>query len=100
MVFRRKLVWALYALALFMFLMLFFGQYLLFFAETQADDRVRVVVMSIDSRARIDRLRRVMKLNASAEMYLNVFWWQGYMVMVVLALAGSILVGNDLRYRS
>src|SRR5207302_11248008 len=40
MVFRRKLFWILYGLALFIFLMFFFGQYLLFFAEAQTEARV------------------------------------------------------------
>src|SRR5262249_40948982 len=44
--------------------------------------------------------RDVLKLNASAQMYLNLFWYQGYMVMVVLALAGAVLVGNDIRFGS
>jgi hypothetical protein len=100
MVFRRRLFWALYGLALFIFLLFFFGQYLLFFAETQAEQRVSFGAFAVDTRAVIGMLRRVLKLNATAAMYLNLFWFQGYMVMVVLALAGSVLVGNDISFGS
>src|SRR5262249_9440614 len=41
-----------------------------------------------------------LKLNGSPETFRNFFSWEGYMVMVVLALAGSILIGNDLRFGS
>jgi ABC-2 type transport system permease protein len=100
LLFRRKLFWVLYGLALFIFLMFFFGQYLLFFAETQADERIRILGMSLDTRSVIHRLRKGLHLDASARMYLNLFWFQGYMVMAVLALAGAILVGNDIRHGS
>jgi hypothetical protein len=33
-------------------------------------------------------------------MYHNFYWYQGYMVMAVLALAGSLLVGNDFQFGS
>ena len=36
MLFRRRLFWVLYALSLMIFLLFFFGQYLLAYAETQA----------------------------------------------------------------
>src|SRR5262249_33880642 len=34
------------------------------------------------------------------EMYQNLFWYQGYIVAVVLALAGSLVVGNDIQHGS
>ena len=43
MILRRKLFWALYALALFVFLMFFFGQYLLAWAETQVGEATVMV---------------------------------------------------------
>ncbi|MBI1915526.1 MAG: hypothetical protein HYS12_12445 [Planctomycetes bacterium] len=100
MVFRRKLFWVLYGLALFIFLLFFFGQYLLFFAETQTEARVNFGGVSVPTRSLISLFRQVLKLNATAQMYLNLFWYQGYMVMVVLALAGAVLVGNDIRFGS
>lgn len=101
MIFRRKLFWALYALALFVFLMFFFGQYMLAWAQSQAgDNTVLVGFVRAKPAALIDLLRDIMKLNGSGETYRNFFWWQGYMVMIVLAMAGSILVGNDFQFGS
>ena len=48
----------------------------------------------------IELLADRLKLNGSAETYRNFIHYQGYMVMIVLALAGSVLVGNDFRYGS
>jgi len=102
MVFRRKLFWALYACALLTFLVFFFGQYLLAWAETQAGETA--IPIGLGGKAKpgeiIEQLRVVMKLNGSAETYRNFFWYQGYMVMVLLAMAGAILVGNDVHYGS
>src|SRR5271165_5819511 len=48
----------------------------------------------------IKQLRDAMKLNGSAETYRNFFWYQGWMVMVLLAMAGAIMVGNDFHHGS
>src|SRR5437868_4137364 len=101
MVFRRKLFWGFYALALLIFFMFFFGQYLLAWAETQAsEDSIRIGVLEAAPSRFIQVLKDVLKLNGSAETYRNFFWYQGYMVNIVLALAGSILVGNDFHFGS
>jgi ABC-2 type transport system permease protein len=101
-VFRRKMFWALYALALMVFLVFFFGQYLMAWAQTQVGEAdVRVGGMGRANPTFLIRLlRNVLKLDGSGEMYRNLFWYEGYMVMTVLALAGSILIGNDLRFGS
>jgi ABC-2 type transport system permease protein len=101
MIFRRKLFWGLYALALLMFFMFFFGQYLLAWAETQTTEQtVRIGVVRAEPGRMIHLLREVLRLNGSGYTYRNFFWYQGYMVMIVLALAGSILVGNDFQFGS
>jgi hypothetical protein len=122
MIFRRKLFWILYGLGLMIFMLFFFGQYLLALAETQADqmglpaagpdssgqvrqmarEDVRRLVRVLRENPRLlgDLLRNSLKLNGSGEMYRNFFWYQGYIIMVVLALAGSILVGNDIHHGS
>ena len=87
--FRRKLFWVLYGLALFIFLMFFFGQYLLFFAESQTEQRVNFGGVTVPTQSLITLFRKVLTLDAKAQMYLNLFWYQGYMVMVVLALAAG-----------
>jgi ABC-2 type transport system permease protein len=101
MIFRRKIFWALYALGLLIFFMFFFGQYLLAWAESQtAEQSVRIGLVRADPNRLIQLLREVMHLNGSGYTYRNFFWYQGYMVMIVLALAGSILVGNDFQFGS
>jgi hypothetical protein len=101
MIFRRKLFWVLYALALLIFLMFFFGQYLLAWAESQAtESMVNVGMVRTEPKRFIDLFRTFLKIDGQPEMYRTFFWWQGYMVMTVLALAGSILVGNDFHFGS
>jgi hypothetical protein len=100
-IFRRRIFWLLYALGLGIFLMFFFGQYLLAWAEAQATETsVQVGMIRMEPGRLISILRDVLMLNGRAETFGNFFWWQGYMVMVVLALAGSILVGNDFQFGS
>jgi ABC-type transport system involved in multi-copper enzyme maturation permease subunit len=41
-----------------------------------------------------------LKLNGQDVTYANYFWYQGYTVMVILALAGALLIGNDIRHGS
>jgi hypothetical protein len=91
---RRWLFWGLYVLGLFVFLLFFFGQYLAAFAGT-----VRL------GRTSQTNLRQLIHqflpfLNGSGETYRTFINYQGYIVMVVLALAGSLLIGNDLRFGS
>jgi ABC-2 type transport system permease protein len=101
MIFRRKIFWGLYALGLLIFFMFFFGQYLLAWAESQtAEQSVNIGLMRAEPTELIKLLREVMRLNGSGYTYRNFFWYQGYMVMIVLALAGSILVGNDVQFGS
>src|SRR5262245_20500106 len=107
--FRRKMFWALYGLCLVIFGLFFFGQYMLFWAETQFDQgSVRMLGRDMRPEQLIKFFRERLRLNGreinglrgSGEIYRNFFWYQGNMVMIVLALAGSVLVGNDIRHRS
>lgn len=102
MIFRYWPFWVIYGLGLMVFLLFFFGQYLLAWAETQtAETDVRVGGFGrADPRDLVQVLRHFLKLNGSGETYRNFFWFQGYIVMVVLALAGAMLVGNDIRHGS
>jgi ABC-type transport system involved in multi-copper enzyme maturation permease subunit len=102
LLFRRKLFWVLYALALFFFLIFFFGQYLLAWAESQIGEQAIPLGMGIrgDRDTVIQALRTSMRLDGSGYTYRTFIWWQGHMVMVVLALAGAVLVGNDFRFGS
>jgi ABC-2 type transport system permease protein len=101
MILRRRVFWGLYAIGLLMFFMFFFGQYLLAWAESQtAEETVHIGLMRAEPSKVIHLLRDILKLNGSAETYRNFFWYQGHMVMIILALAGSILVGNDFHFGS
>ncbi len=45
-------------------------------------------------------MRNALQLNGSADTYGNFIWFEGYIVIVILALIGSILVGNDFHHGS
>jgi hypothetical protein len=101
MIFRRKLFWVLYGFALLIFLMFFFGQYLLAWAEAQtAEATVTIGVVRTDPNQFVGFLRRFLRVDGTPEMYRYFFGWQGYMVMIVLAMTGSIMVGNDFHFGS
>jgi hypothetical protein len=102
LIFRRKLFWGLYALSMLVFLLYFFGQYLMAWARQQlgqAEVRVGGLGRANPSEL-VDLFSKVLKLDGSAETFRNFFGFEGYMVMTVLALAGSVLIGNDLRFGS
>jgi ABC-2 type transport system permease protein len=102
MIFRRKLFWGLYALGMTIFLLNFFGLYLLLWLETQtSQSHVPVALFPrINVSKAIRFLRAKAHLDGSGDTYGNYFYYQGYTVMMVLALAGAILIGNDLRFGS
>ena len=101
MMFRRKIFWVLYAFALLIFLMFFFGQYMLAWAESQSGEQlVRVGLIRTKPSEMIGLLKEALRLNGSGYTYRNFIWYQGYMVMIALALAGSVLVGNDFQFGS
>jgi ABC-type transport system involved in multi-copper enzyme maturation permease subunit len=100
--FRRWMFWIIYVLGLLIFLLFFFGQYLLSWAQTQAGEaEVQVGGLGrMNPRHLIQIFRVLLKLDGGAETYRTFFAYQGYIVMIVLALAGSLLIGNDLRFGS
>lgn len=98
MMVRRKLFWVLYGLGLLFFLLFFFGQYLLAFAETQGPDPGANPRNNQGDMIRL--MKKLLKLNGEGESYQTFFSYQGHIVMVILALAGSIVIGNDLRFGS
>ncbi|HVS36702.1 MAG TPA: hypothetical protein VMS17_14170 [Gemmataceae bacterium] len=96
---RRRMFWGLYALGLMVFLLFFFGLYLLAWFETQLGQaRVMIGLVPVRPGDLVDLLAFHLHLDGSAETYSNYIYYQGYVVMIVLALAGSVLVGNDFRY--
>jgi ABC-type transport system involved in multi-copper enzyme maturation permease subunit len=98
---RRKLFWVLYAFGLLFFFMFFFGQYLLAWTESQMDEQIVTVAFFRTNPADFVRiLRTSLRIDGSGEMYRNFFRFQGSMVVVILAMAGTILVGNDFQFGS
>jgi ABC-type transport system involved in multi-copper enzyme maturation permease subunit len=97
LILRRKLFWGLYALGMLIFLLFFFGQYLVAWAGVQADEGAP---RSGRTNPRELLYRFLPFLNGSGETYRTFMSYQGYVVMVVLAMAGSVLIGNDLRFGS
>ena len=102
MMFRYWPFWVIYALGLMIFLFFFFGQYFLAWADTQ----VGQADVQMGGFGRFDPhdifrfLRQQLKLTGNGETYRNFFWYQSYIILVILALAGSALVGNDIRHGS
>jgi ABC-2 type transport system permease protein len=87
LLFRRRLFWWLMAAGMLLFLMFFFGGYLLQWSLTQVPPQNQRMVRGLQGSIRI--------LNGSQETFAYFFLYQGAMVMVILALTGAILVGND-----
>lgn len=95
MMLRRRLFWVLYALGLMFFLMFFFGQYLFAYAETLSAGPNGETMAGL-----LKFLRNLLELDGSGKSYRTFFDYQGYTVMVILALAGATVIGNDLRFGS
>jgi hypothetical protein len=95
MMFRRKLFWGLYALGMMIFLLFFFGQYLVAFSDNVSipgDNRASGIRQLIH--------RNLTFLDGSGDTFLTFIRYQSYIIMVVLALAGAVVLGNDLRFGS
>ncbi|HMF16890.1 MAG TPA: ABC transporter permease subunit [Gemmataceae bacterium] len=101
-IFRRRLFWVLYGLSLLIFLMFFFGSLLLDWLEAQIPvTPIKVGNWQPDPERMAQLVRNGLRiLNGSQETFAYFFIYQGSMVMIVLALAGSVLVGNDFTHRS
>lgn len=97
---RRRLFWGLYGLALMVFFFFFYGQYLVVWIQQQTAGQTvffgGVPVKAADLTKFLDRL----SLNGSGHTFANYIWFQGYIAMIVLALAGAVLVGNDFHHGS
>ncbi len=97
-VLRRRLFWALYAFGLLLCLMFFFGGFLLDWIEVQLSSGAMQVR---DSQRLLDNIRRTIRvLSGGQDTFAYFFLYQGVILMIVLALAGSLLVGADFVQRS
>jgi ABC-2 type transport system permease protein len=101
MLFRRKLFWVLYAFGLLLFLMFFFGAYLLAWAESQLAVTTMQFGRPGDTGRMLNGIRKTLSiLNGSQATFQYFFAYQGGIVVVTLALVGSVLVGNDFTFKS
>lgn len=101
MVLRRKLFWILYAFSLLLFLMFFFGTFLLAWAQSQITVAQQQFERLGNPDRMIDGLRRALNiLNGSQETFQYFFAYQGSIVVVTLSLAGSVMIGNDFLFKS
>jgi len=92
---RRRLMWGLFALALLVFFFFFYAQYLVVWITNQlATETVRFAGIPVSTQ-NLSRFLDRLALNGTAHTFGNFIWWQGYVLVIVLALAGSVLVGND-----
>jgi ABC-type transport system involved in multi-copper enzyme maturation permease subunit len=99
---RRKLFWGIYGLGLVIFAMFFFGQYLLAWAQGQMGEGDVDVggFGKANPEVLMNLLRGLLKIDGTGESYKTFFLYQIFVVMIVLALAGSIIIGNDLLFGS
>lgn len=97
---RRKLFWGLYALALMVFFFFFYGQYLVVWIQQQTASQTVPIVGVPVKLSEITGFLDRFNLNGSANTFANFVWFQGFIVMIVLALAGAVLVGNDFAHGS
>ena len=97
MMLRRRLFWVLYCLGMFNFLVFFIASYLRAYINSQGPPgpprpgQVRLGDLFV---------RALPFFNGSGEMYANFINYQGYVVTVVLAMAGALIIGNDIRFGS
>jgi ABC-2 type transport system permease protein len=94
---KRWLFWVIFALAMLVFLLFFFGQYLFVAGMEQLGTGITVGDFI---REGMKSLARSLNLNGSPQTYRNYIAFEAWPVMILLTLAGSILIGNDLRFGS
>jgi ABC-2 type transport system permease protein len=105
MLFRRKLFWILYLVALLNFVVFASCIYLLSqidleeLTRGQRMDRAQFSFIRIPNlQELVNELRLRLHLAGTGATYRNFFWLQGYIVMAVLSMAGAVLIGNDYQH--
>jgi ABC-2 type transport system permease protein len=92
---RRRLLWGLFALGLLVFFFFFYAQYLVVWITQQlSTETVRFAGIPVTV-GNLTKFLERLALNGTAHTFGNFIWFQGYVLIIVLALAGSVLVGND-----
>ena len=92
---RRRLLWGLFALGLLVFFFFFYAQYLVVWITNQlTTETVRFAGIPVTV-GNLTKFFERLALNGTAHTFGNFIWYQGFVLVIVLALAGSVLVGND-----
>lgn len=99
---HRRLFWFLYACALLLFFMFFFGTLMLDWAQGQlGQGPVQLGKLKVEPQRAMDFIRQQLRvLSGSRETFALFFGYQGAMTVIVLTLSGAVLVGNDFAQRS
>src|ERR1043166_9257749 len=98
---RRKLFWVLYAFAMLLFLMFFFGHYLFAWAESRPDLSKIQIGKANPSEVQVQNFFKKTRgvLSGGQDTFAVFYSYQGAMVVVTLALVGATLVGGDFAAR-
>src|SRR3954454_3641471 len=92
---RRKLLWGLFGLGLLVFFFFFYAQYLVVWITNQlSTETVRFAGIPVTI-GNLTKFLHKLNLDGSAHTFGTFVWFQGYDLVILLALAGSVLVGND-----
>lgn len=92
---RRRLLWGLFGLGLLVFFFFFYAQYLVVWITNQlSTETVRFAGIPVTV-GNLTKFFDRLALNGTAHTFGNFIWYQGYVLIILLALAGSVLVGND-----
>src|SRR5262249_41063341 len=101
MLLRRRPFLGLFCFRVVIFLFFFFMQYLHVWVDKQlSGDSVSLGPIAIPASEIRTFLEQGLELNGSGFTFRNLISFEGYIVMIVLALAGSIIMGNDFRFGS
>lgn len=97
---RRKMFWALYGLALMIFLFFFYGQYLVVWITLQTENQTAQFAGVTVRIGDLTKFLGTLQLGGTGHTFGNFIWFEGYIAAIVLAFAGSVLVGNDFHHGS
>ena len=98
---KRKLFWLVYGLCLLIFFLFFYLQYLAVWLPQWAAEKTALVGGVPVKLSELTRMLDKLGLDGQdPHLFGNFIWFEGYLTMIVLALAGAILVGNDFHHGS
>ena len=97
---RRKLFWGLYGFALMIFLFFFYGQYLVVWITLQTENQTAQFAGATVKLGDLTKFLGNLQLSGTGHTFGNFIWFEGYIATIVLAFAGSVLVGNDFHHGS